>query len=94
MIIDLSLGEASGLYAGLTIERVGGKENLVSSPEEAMNVLVKNLAKQKIDPEEVTLTGAMAIWAYLAVFHYLHGRTKRIYYLDGRGQKILVAAHG
>ena len=40
------------------------------------------------------LTGGMAIWAYLAVFHYLHGRTKRIWYEDGRGERVLVAAHG
>jgi len=40
------------------------------------------------------LTGAMAIWAYLAVFHLLHGKTRRIYYQDGRGERLLVAAHG
>ena len=48
----------------------------------------------EIDREEVTLTGSMAIWAYLVAFHFLHGKTKRIYYEDGRGVRVLVAAHG
>jgi hypothetical protein len=28
------------------------------------------------------------------VFHYMHGRTRRIVYEDGRGERVLVAAHG
>ena len=52
------------------------------------------VALADIDPDEVVLTGAMAIWAYLAVFHYLHGRTRRIHYEDGVGNRVLVAAHG
>ena len=53
-----------------------------------------NAAGIPIDPEEVILTGAMAIWAYLVAFHQLHGRTRRILYRDGRGAEVLVAAHG
>jgi hypothetical protein len=56
--------------------------------------MIVNLQNMSIDPEEVILTGSMAIWAYLAVFHFLHGRTRRIYYEDGRGDRFLVAAHG
>jgi hypothetical protein len=44
--------------------------------------------------QEVVLTGGMAIWAYLVVFHFLHGRTRKILYEDGRGERVLVAAHG
>ncbi|HEX9943041.1 MAG TPA: hypothetical protein VGG03_13565 [Thermoanaerobaculia bacterium] len=56
--------------------------------------MVHNLASLEIDPDEVVLTGSMAIWAYLVVFHFLHGKTRRIYYEDGRGTRVLVAAHG
>jgi hypothetical protein len=56
--------------------------------------MAANLAAMEIDRDEVVLTGGMAIWAYLAVFHFLHGRTRRIWYEDGLGRRILVAAHG
>lgn len=92
-VLDLSL-DNEDLYRGLEIARHGGKLTLLSPPEEAMDVLVENLEALSIDPEDVVLTGSMAIWAYLVVFHALHGKTKRIWYKDGRGQQILVAAHG
>lgn len=84
----------AALYAGLPIETVAGRPTLLSSPAEAIGVLGANLTRLEIDPEEVTLTGGMAIWAYLVTFHALHGRTRRIYYQDGRGERVLVAAHG
>ena len=84
----------AALYHGLPVETVAGKLTLLASPEEAIPLLAANLSRIEIDPEEVTLTGGMAIWAYLVVFHALHGRTKRLYYQDGRGQRVLVAAHG
>lgn len=93
MVLDLSPTNQI-LYAGLRVETLAGKPTLVASPEEAIPVMLANLQKIPIDPEEVVLTGGMAIWAYLVVFHYLHGKTKRIYYEDGRGQRLLVAAHG
>lgn len=93
MTLDLSLSNSS-LYHGLPIQPVAGKLTLLASPDDAIGILGANVARLEIDPEEVTLTGGMAIWAYLVVFHALHGRTKRLYYQDGRGQRVLVAAHG
>ncbi len=93
MILDLSLQNPT-LYAGLDIAREGGKLNLRTSPDEAIPIISANLETIAIDSEEVVLTGGMAIWAYLVVFHHLHGRTRRILYQDGIGTRILVAAHG
>ncbi|MBI5576802.1 MAG: hypothetical protein HY896_10630 [Deltaproteobacteria bacterium] len=93
MILDLSLGNAD-LYRGLKIENLAGKLTLLDHPEKAISVIASNLKGMEIDNNEVVLTGGMAIWVYLVVFHFLHGRTKRIYYEDGRGNRILVAAHG
>ncbi len=93
MKLDLSLSNPI-LYEGLSIEELAGRLTLLTSPAEAIPVIARNLSRLEIDPEEVTLTGGMAIWAYLVVFHVLHGRTKRVYYEDGRGVRVLVAAHG
>lgn len=93
MILDLSL-ENERLYAGLDVRRDAGKPNLRTSIEQAIATMGENLQKMDIDPAEVVLTGPMAIWAYLVVFHSIHGRTRRIYYQDGVGNRVLVAAHG
>ena len=93
MILDLSLSNKV-LYARLTVGVLAGRPTLTTPPEEAILVLLANLVYLPIDSEEVVLIGGMAIWAYLVVFHALHGKTKRIYYEDGRGERILVAAHG
>ena len=93
MIISLSL-DNHALYHGLDIAVDAGKLNLRTPPEEAIAVMGRNLQSMAIDPDEVVLTGAMAIWAYLVVFHALHGRTRRIWYEDGTGRRVLVAAHG
>ena len=93
MTLDLSLANAD-LWQGLEVETLAGKRTLVTPPEQAISILAERLAALPIDPEEVVLTGAMAIWAYLVVFHHLHGRTRRVFYQDGRGQLLLVAAHG
>jgi len=93
MILDISLTNHA-LYAGLSIEELAGKSTLLTTAEEAIPVLAANLGMMEIDSEEVVLTGSMAIWAYLVTFHFLHGKTRRIYYEDGRGNRVLVAAHG
>ena len=93
MTLDLSLANET-LYAGLEIANDAGKLNLRTPPATAIPILTANLDGINIDPDEVVLTGSMAIWAYLVVFHYLHGRTRRIYYEDGTGRRVLVAAHG
>ena len=93
MILDLSLTNRV-LDAGLDVQERAGRPTLLTPAAEAIPVLMANLREVEIDPEEVVLTGGMAIWAYLVVFHFLHGRTKRIAYEDGRGERVLVAAHG
>lgn len=93
MILDLGLSNVE-LYRGLAVDDLAGKRTLTTKPEDAIPILVENLSSIPIDPEEVVLTGGMAIWAYLVIFHLLHGRTKRIYYQDGMGRRVLVAAHG
>ncbi|HEY6137624.1 MAG TPA: hypothetical protein VI670_07660 [Thermoanaerobaculia bacterium] len=93
MILSLALDNET-LYRGLDIATEAGRLNLRTAPEQAIATMIVNLQNMPIDPEEVILTGSMAIWAYLAVFHFLHGRTRRIYYEDGRGDRFLVAAHG
>ena len=93
MVLDLPLHNAE-LYDGLDIQAEAGKLNLRTPPSEAVALMTANLDRMTIDRQEVVLTGGMAIWAYLVVFHYLHGRTKRVYYEDGVGNRVLVAAHG
>jgi len=93
MILDLSLDNAA-LYSGLDVRLEAGKPNLRTAPGDAIPAVTANLGRLMIDPDEVILTGSMAIWAYLVVVHYLHGRTRRIYYEDGIGNRVLVAAHG
>ena len=93
MILDLSLANAE-LWKDLKTQSLAGKLTLVAPPEEAIPVLAARVAALAVDPDEVELTGGMAIWAYLVAFHALHGRTRRIYYRDGLGQRLLVAAHG
>ena len=93
MILSLAL-DNEALYCGLDIAVEAGKLNLRTPPDEAIAVMAGNIGAMAIDPEEVVLTGGMAIWAYLAVFHAIHGRTCRIWYEDGVGRRILVAAHG
>jgi hypothetical protein len=93
VLLDLSLANAA-LYAGLDVQVLAGKPTLVTPPDQAIPVIGANLRALAVDPDEVVLTGGMAIWAYLAVFHQLHGRTRRIWYEDGRGTRVLVAAHG
>lgn len=44
--------------------------------------------------EAVTLTGPMAVWAYLVVFHAVVHRFSKVYYDDGRTGAVLIAAHG
>ena len=82
------------IYHGLKVELLAGKATLVTPAAEAIPILAANAESLAYDPVEVTLTGPMAIWAYLVIFHVLHGRTKRIYFEDPRQGRILVAAHG
>lgn len=96
--INLSLTN-SQLYNGCTIEEVAGRLNLTTSVADAVNIVGRNInticeAIPASDRNEVTLTGPMAVWAYLVVFHAVVHRFRRVYYDDGRSGPVLVAAHG
>ncbi|MDQ3013915.1 MAG: hypothetical protein M3X11_24840 [Acidobacteriota bacterium] len=97
-IFDLSLANAE-LYAGCEIQEVAGRLTLMTPAAEAIHVVGRNAQRivEKLvadGVEEITLTGAMAIWAYLVVFHSAVHRFRAVYYDDGKpGGKILIAAH-
>ena len=96
MDIDLGLSN-SHLYDGCEIEEVAGRLNLKTPTEEAVNIVGKNIhniVAESKDRDEVVLTGPMAVWAYLVVFHAVVHTFSRVYYQDGRGTKVLIAAHG
>jgi hypothetical protein len=93
MIIDISL-KNTVLYDGCVIEEVAGRLNCTTSVADMINIVGRNIAAFDIDPVEVELTGAMAIPAYLVVFHSIVHRTKAVYYNDGKGNKVLIAKHG
>jgi len=94
--IDMGLTNET-LWAGCKIIEVGGRENLVTVPSDAIEIIganVRRMLAQVTDHEEVTLTGPMAIWSYLVVFHAVVHKFVRVYYDDGKGSKILIAQHG
>lgn len=98
MKIDLALTNLD-LYAGLEIETVAGRLNLKTHVADAINVVGKNIeeilsAAGTAERKEVTLTGPMAVWAYLIIFHAVVHRCNRVYYDDGRSGAVLIAAHG
>ena len=94
--INLSLNNNT-LYEGCSVEEVAGRLNLTTPVDEAVNIVGKNIAAivaETQDRDEVVLTGPMAVWSYLVVFHAVVHAFRRVYYDDGRGNKVLVAAHG
>jgi hypothetical protein len=96
--LDLSLTNAE-LYAGCDVQEVAGRQTLITPASQAVNIIGRNahvIVERLVADgvEEITLTGAMAIWAYLVVFHAVVHRFRRVYYDDGRpGGTILIAAH-
>jgi hypothetical protein len=98
IIINLGLNNTS-LYDGLAIEEVAGRLNLTTPVAEAVNIVGRNIEAlvASIPAEErsdVTLTGPMAVWAYLVVFHAVVHRFRAVYYDDGRTGSVLMAKHG
>lgn len=91
--IDLSL-KNEYLYKGCTIEEVAGRLNLLTPVAEAVNIVGKNIAAMNLNGDEIELTGPMAVWAYLIVFHAIVHTFSKVYYNDGRNGKVLIAAHG
>lgn len=98
MTLDLSLKNAD-LYAGCEVEEVAGRLNLVTPVAEAIHLVGRNVERllsqlEASERDECVLTGAMAIWAYLVVFHAVVHRFRSVYYDDGRSGKVLIAKHG
>lgn len=98
-MIKIDLGLKSQLYKGCEIEEVGGRLNLITPLAEAANIVGRNAADiveatPAAERDEVVLTGPMAVWAYLVVFHQVVHKFRRVVYDDGRGGIVTVAAHG
>lgn len=98
MKIDMSLANAD-LYTGCTVETVAGRANLTTPVPAAIDAVGRNIAAlvdaiPATERGEVTLTGPMAVWSYLVVFHAVVHRFGRVYYDDGRTGPVLIAAHG
>lgn len=95
--INLGLSNQE-LYSGCSIVEVGGRLALKTSPAEASNIVGRNAAAIiEVTPaserDEVILTGPMAVWAYLVVFHQVVHKFRKVIYDDGRGGVVLVAQH-
>ena len=98
MKIDLSLTNME-LYEDCQIQQVGGRLNLVVNELLTPNLVGRNLMKivAKVPPDErqeVELTGPTAVWVYLIAFHGVVHEFKKVWYNDGKGMRILIAAHG
>lgn len=99
-MIKINLGlDNVELYSGCEVETVAGRKNLKTPIADAVNIVGDNINKlvsaiSANDRKEVLLTGAMAVWAYLVVFHAVVHSFTRVYYSDGKSDPVLVAAHG
>jgi hypothetical protein len=96
--LDMSLRN-DDLYRNCDIEEVGGRKNLLTPPDVAGNIIGRNVHEilesiPRRDREICILTGPMAIWAYLIVFHAVVHSFVRVYYFDGRNDPVLLSAHG
>jgi hypothetical protein len=99
-VLSLNLGlDNELLYSGLSIEEVAGRKNLTTPVEEAVNVVGRNIAKVVADTpadqrDVCELTGPMAVWAYLVVFHAVVHAFREVRYSDGRNPPVTIAKHG
>ena len=91
--INLSL-QNNDLYKGCAIIEVAGRQNLVTPIAQAIEIVGRNVNKLNLHGEEITLTGPMAVWAYLIIFHAVVHCYSKVYYDDGRNGAVLIAAHG
>ena len=96
MKINIGL-DNKALYKGCETEEVSGRKNLITPVDKAVNIVGKNIQRiiQKSKTrKDVELTGPMAVWAYLIVFHAVVHVFERVYYNDGYRNRVLIAAHG
>lgn len=96
--LDLSLTNLI-LYRDCAIESVAGRLNLTTPVIDAVNIVGRNVNEwvRTLRPEEktdITLTGPMAVWSYLIIFHAVVHTFAKVYYDDGRTGPVLIAAHG
>ena len=97
LVIDLSLKNRE-LYNGCEIEEVAGRLNLVTPVADAINIVGRNIhemiAEVSGDQRDIVeLTGPMAVWSYIVVFHAVVHVFKCVRYNDGKGAYVL-AKHG
>lgn len=95
MKIDLALTN-SALYQGCEVKEIGGRLSLITPPAEAANLIGRNVAAMvaaDTDRKSVTLTGPMAVWAYLVVFHLVVHKYSQVWYEDGRSAPVQIAQH-
>ena len=95
--IDLGLTNAE-LYEGCKIGEVGGRLTLFTDPTTASNIIGRNAQKlvdatPKKNRKKLTLTGPMAVWAYLIVFHIVVHKFNEVWYDDGRSNLVLISKH-
>lgn len=93
--IDLSLNN-SDLYVGCEVGEVGGRLTLMTPPKEATNIVGRNvmlMIESCTERDRVILTGPMAVWSYLVVFHQVLHKFRQVFYDDGRSGEVLIAQH-
>ncbi len=98
MLIDLSLKNGS-LYAGCEVESIAGRLNLLTQVPQAVEIVGTNIGNMittipQSDRSSVTITGPMAVWSYLIVFHAVVHAFAEVKYDDGRGNIVVIARHG
>ncbi|MFW9606338.1 MAG: hypothetical protein ACMV0I_07315 [Pseudomonas sp.] len=98
MKIDLSLSNEL-LYQGCNVEVVAGRANLTTPVAEAVEIVGANIDKivaavPASERQQVVLTGPMAVWSYLIVFHAVVHSFREVVYDDGRSGAVVVARHG
>ncbi len=99
MVIDMSLNNEV-LYRNCAIEEISGRLDLNTPVPTAIAIVGRNIRTILAtrtglsDRESVTLTGPMAVWAYLIVLEavLLHD-FRRVLYDDGRNEPILISSH-
>lgn len=98
LTLDLSL-ENTLLYHGIDVEEVAGRKNVTTPISQAVAIIGRNINTMlaSVPGNErglVTLTGPMAVWAYLVVFHAVVHVFGEVRYFDGRNPPVTVAKHG
>ena len=94
-VLDLSL-DNSLLYQNCDIQLVGGRKTLITPIQDATNIIGQNaisLISNFTDKSSIVLTGPMAVWSYLIVFHIVVHKFTKVFYDDGRSGSILIAQH-